>query len=184
MQQPDEATQTIGDQIAAVQARLSGVLLTEQTMDTALRLITSLARDTLVGSLGSGVRLMHADGKPGTSASTDPVIDELDQLQYRLEQGPCLAAWAGSTVIRVDDLQAEERWPQWSRMATALGVKSVLSAPMEAGGTTWGAMKVYATATRAFDDHAESLLHRFSQRQQSSSPTSTPPGQRDASATT
>jgi GAF domain-containing protein len=153
--------QSIGDELAAVHARLSGILLTEQTMETALQLITSLARDTVAGSLGSGVTLLRSDGRPSTSAATDPLIDTLDRLQYGLEEGPCLAAWAASTVVRSDDLAAEHRWPIWSPRAVELGVRSVLSAAMETGGATWGAIKVYSAAPGSYDDHAEDLLHRF-----------------------
>lgn len=39
---------------AAVFARMSGVLLSEQTVTTVLELITSLAKDTLPGSAGAG----------------------------------------------------------------------------------------------------------------------------------
>jgi GAF domain-containing protein len=164
MQPPTGAPQGIGDELAAVHARLSGILLTEQTMDTALLLITSLARDTLVGSRGCGVTLLQADGKPATSASTDPLVVTLDRLQYGLSEGPCLTAWARSTVIRVDDLSTEQRWPTWSPQATELGMRSMLSAPMEAGGTTWGAIKVYASTPGAYDVQSEDLLRRFSQQ--------------------
>jgi GAF domain-containing protein len=158
------APQGVDHELAAVHARLSGVLLTEQTMDTALQLITSLARDTLAGSRGSGVTLAQADGEPATSASTDPLVDSLDRLQYALSEGPCLDAWASSTVIRVDDLSTEQRWPTWSPQAAALGMRSVLSAPMEVGGTTWGATKVYADNPGAYDTQSEDLLRRFSQQ--------------------
>jgi GAF domain-containing protein len=151
----------VGDELAAVYARLSGILLTEQTVDTALQLITTLARDTLAGSLGAGVTLLGADGRPTTSASTDPLIDDLDRLQYGLEQGPCLTAWAESTVIKANDLAAEQRWPLWSPQAVALGVRSVLTASMEAGGTSWGAIKVYAQTGQAYDERAEDLLGRL-----------------------
>ena len=40
-------------------------------------------------------------------------------------------------------------------------MRSVLSAPMDAGGTTWGAVKVYSEAPGAYDDRAEGLLARF-----------------------
>ncbi|MGZ8690810.1 MAG: GAF and ANTAR domain-containing protein [Aeromicrobium sp.] len=152
---------SVGDELAAVHARLSGILLTEQTVDTALRLITSLARDTLAGSCGSGVTLLRDDGRPTTSASTDPLIDTLDRLQYGLEEGPCLTAWAGSMVVRVNDLATDERWPTWSPQAVKFGVRSVLSAPMEAGGTSWGAIKVYAVSADSYDERAEDLLRRF-----------------------
>jgi transcriptional regulator with GAF, ATPase, and Fis domain len=154
----------IGDELAAVYARLSGILLTEQTVETALQLITSLARDTLAGSLGAGVTLLRADGRPTTSASTDTLIDDLDRLQYGLEEGPCLDAWFGSRVIKANDLATEERWPLWSPQAVARDVRSVLSASMEAGGTSWGAIKVYAKSADAYDERADDVLRRLAEQ--------------------
>jgi transcriptional regulator with GAF, ATPase, and Fis domain len=159
--QPPRPQLSVGDELAAVHARLSGILLTEQTMRTALDVVTSLARDTLGGSLGSGVTLLSADGRPTTSAATDALTDRLDRLQYGLEEGPCLTAWAGATVVRADDLTTDERWPTWSPQAVTLGVRSVLSAPMEAGGTTWGAVKVYSETPDSYDERAEDVLQRF-----------------------
>jgi GAF domain-containing protein len=154
-------TPTVGDELAAVHARLSGILLTQQTMQSALELITSLARDTLAGSFGSGVTLLRADGQPTTSAATDPMVETLDRIQYGLEEGPCLTAWASATVIASNDLTAEPRWSIWSHQAVNLGVRSVLSAPLEAGDTTWGAIKVYSSSVDAYDERAEDLLRRF-----------------------
>jgi GAF domain-containing protein len=152
---------SVGDELAAVHARLAGILLTEQTMQTALQLITSLARDTLEGSVGAGVTVMRADGLPATSATTDPLVDALDQLRYQLEEGPCLEAWASSVVVRSDDLSVERRWTTWSPRAAELGMRSVLSTPMEAGGGSRGAVKVYSETAGAYDERSEDLLRRF-----------------------
>jgi len=78
--------------------------------------------------------------------------------------GPCLAAWTNSSVVRSDDLSTEQRWPTWSRQAVAVGVRSVLSAPLEAGGASWGAMKVYADSAGAYDERAEDVLRRFAEQ--------------------
>ncbi|MCV7421284.1 GAF and ANTAR domain-containing protein [Mycobacterium yunnanensis] len=155
------SNRTVGDELAAVHARLAGILLTEQTVHSALQLIISLARDTLPGSVGAGVTLMRRDGRPATSAATDPEVEALDRLQHGLEEGPCLTAWATSSVVRVDDLTTEDRWPVWSPRAAAIGMRSVLSAPMEAGGTTWGAVKVYGAAPNCYDERSAEVLRRF-----------------------
>jgi GAF domain-containing protein len=161
MQADHDPLRSVGDELAAVHARLAGILLTEQTMETALQLITSLATDTLAGSLGSGVTLMRADGLPATSAATDPLVDTLDQLQYELGEGPCLTAWAATAIVRSDDLTAEDRWPTWSRRAAQLDMRAVLSAPLEAGGASFGAVKVYSSTPAAYDERSEDLLRRF-----------------------
>jgi GAF domain-containing protein len=149
------------DELAGVFARLSGLLLTEQTVDGALRLLTSLASDTIAGSTGSGVTLMSPAGEPITSAATDAAVERLDAMQYEVDEGPCLDAWRNCSVARSGDLSAETRWPAWSPRAGDLGARSVLSAGLCIGGIPLGAIKVYSGNPDAYDEVSEDLLRRF-----------------------
>jgi GAF domain-containing protein len=149
------------DELAAVFARVSGLLLTEQTVDTALHAVTALAVDTISGSAGSGITPMNSRGERVTSAATDPMVEELDALQYEVDDGPCLTAWRDRLVVRSGSLDIEARWPSWSPLAAAMGMRSVLSAPLVDDGRGIGAMKVYSTVPDAFGEKEEDLLHRF-----------------------
>jgi GAF domain-containing protein len=149
------------DEMVGLFARLSGMLLTEQTVDSALALITSLAKDTLAGSTGSGITLMTVTGERITSAATEPIVEQLDSLQYDLDQGPCLAAWHDRTIIRSNDLSSEDRWPMWSARASDAGARSVLSAAICTAEGALGAIKVYSTAVAAYDGTSEGILRRF-----------------------
>jgi GAF domain-containing protein len=149
------------DELAGVFARMSGMLLTEQTVDSALALITSLAKDTLVGSAGSGITLMSAAGDRITSAATEPLVERLDALQYDLGQGPCLTAWHDRAIVRSNDLESEDRWPVWSEQARHAGARSVLSAAIATADTALGAIKVYSTAASTYDERSEDILRRF-----------------------
>jgi GAF domain-containing protein len=149
------------DELAGIFARMSGLLLTEGTVETALRLITSLATDTIAGSDGAGVTLLDSSGRRTTSAATDPLVERLDSLQYELDEGPCLTAWSEYTVVSSGDLSTEKRWQTWSRRASELGARSVLSAALVLGDDSIGAMKVYSRAPDAFDDLARGIMERF-----------------------
>jgi GAF domain-containing protein len=149
------------EELSGVFARMSGLLLTEQTVSTALKTITSLAADTIAGSAGSGVSLLDAGGERTTSAATDPVVEELDTLQYQLDEGPCLSAWREQATMRSGPLETEQRWPSWSRRAYELGMRSVLSAPLINGERAMGAIKVYSRLAEAYSDRDEDLLRRF-----------------------
>lgn len=149
------------DELTIVHARMSGVLLSEETVGTALELVTSLARDTISGALGSGVTLLDRHGHRASSASTSTLVEELDAAQYALDQGPCLTAWAGGVIIEVQDTAADPRWPAWAGRAVSLGVGSVLSAPLTSAGRALGAIKVYAAEAHAFDDFSVDVLRRF-----------------------
>jgi GAF domain-containing protein len=149
------------DELAGVFARMSGMLLTEETVESALRLITSLANDTLAGSTGSGITVTTDAGDRITSAATDPIVERLDALQYKLDEGPCLTAWHDRTTVRSDDLSSEARWPVWSARAVQSGVQSVLSTALCTPDQALGAIKVYSTATSTYDEASEDILRRF-----------------------
>jgi GAF domain-containing protein len=151
----------LADELAAVSARMAGLLMTQETVDGALDVLAALAHETVAGSSGAGVTVIDARGRRRTSGATDPVVARADALQYDLDEGPCLTAAALRQTIRVDDLAGDEGWPRWSSAVLALDLRSCLSAPMVAGERSVGAMKVYAGAPGVFDARSEHLLGMF-----------------------
>lgn len=151
----------LANELAAVFARMSGLLLSTETVNTTLELITALAKEVVADSDGAGVTLLDEHGDRGTAAATDPVVSQVDSLQYQLDEGPCLTAWERRTLVRVDDLTREDRWPRWTPAAVATGMRAVLSAPLVAGDEGLGALKVYSRRPGAYDDHDEHLMTMF-----------------------
>ena len=151
----------LADELAAVFARMSGLLLSHETVTSALGLVTSLALETVPGSVGAGITLVDESGRR-SSAATDDRVERADALQYEQDEGPCLAATAIRQVVRVDDVAEDRRWPRWAAAVQPLGLRAALSAPLVAGDRGLGAMKVYSDRPRAFDAHAERLMALFS----------------------
>jgi GAF domain-containing protein len=151
----------LADELSAVFARMSGLLLSEETVGTAVGLVTALAADTIPGAVGAGVTLVDERGGKTTSGASDPVVEKADAAQYELEEGPCLVAWAQRALVRIDEIGSDGRWPRWSRAVEPLGLRASLSAPLVAGDRSLGALKVYARLPGAFDRHAEHLLVMF-----------------------
>lgn len=151
----------LAEELAAVFVRMSGLLLTQETASTALELVTSLAVEALPGAIGAGVTLLDEQGATTTAAASDPVVERADRLQYELNEGPCLSAWAVRAVFRVQDMTQEDRWPRWSSAVASLGMRASLSAPMVAGDSSLGAIKVYAKQPDAFTERDERLLTMF-----------------------
>jgi GAF domain-containing protein len=154
-------TLPLADELAAVFARMSGLLLSTETVRTALELITALAKEAVPGTDGAGVTLLDEHGDRVTAAATDPLVSRADGLQYELDEGPCLTAWERRTLVRVDDLTREDRWPRWTAAAAATDMRAVLSAPLVAGDEALGALKVYSRRPGAYGDHDEHLLTMF-----------------------
>jgi GAF domain-containing protein len=148
-------------ELAAVFARMSGLLLSQETVDTVLGLVTALAVETVPGADGAGLTLLDEWGRRESSAATDPLVERADALQYTLDEGPCLACAALRQVVRIDDLTEDRRWPRWRSEAMPLGLRATLSAPLVVGDRSQGALKVYARAPHAFDTHAEQVLTLF-----------------------
>ncbi|GAB1510893.1 GAF and ANTAR domain-containing protein [Actinophytocola sp. KF-1] len=151
----------LADELAAVFARVSGLLLSTETVASALGLLTTLVAETVGEAVGAGVTLLDEHGERTTTAATDPVVTRLDGLQYELDDGPCLTAWARRAAVRVDDLTRDDRWPRWAAAAAATGMRAVLSAPLVAGDTALGALKVYARRPGTYGERDEHLLTMF-----------------------
>ncbi|HUQ64459.1 MAG TPA: GAF and ANTAR domain-containing protein [Acidimicrobiales bacterium] len=151
----------LADELSAVFARMSGFLLSQETVATALGLVTSLAKDTIPGSVGSGVTLTDPRGRRTTAGASDAIVEKADDLQYELDEGPCLDAWMHRTAVRVDDTATEHRWPRWCAAAYGLGMRSALSAPLVAADTALGAMKVYGAQPATFDERSTQVLGKF-----------------------
>jgi GAF domain-containing protein len=151
----------LADELAGVFARMSGLLLTADTAETSLSLLSSLAVEAVPDSCGAGVSVIEGRRRV-SSGSTDDRVREADRLQYELDEGPCLAATATREPVVVEDVRQDRRWPRWAAAVQPLGLQAALSTPLVAGDVTLGAIKVYADHPGAFDARSAHLLTLFS----------------------
>lgn len=160
-QQPADPVQS--EPLAAILVQMAGLVLSQETVRSAVELVTALASATAPGTAGSAVTLVDEHGTR-TMAATTELAAQADALQYSLDEGPCLTAARTGQVVRVDDAAGEGRWPAWSEAATRLGVRSALSAPLLAEGAPTGAIKLYALQPGRFDEHAEQTMVLFARQ--------------------
>jgi GAF domain-containing protein len=83
-------------------------------------------------------------------ACSDPVAARIDELQYELEEGPCLQAMRDGQAVRVDDTAEKTRWPEFEAQAASHGIRSCLALPLTADGRPVGALNLYAPSASAF----------------------------------
>jgi GAF domain-containing protein len=133
-------------------ARLAGELSREPEEQPTLERIVSLAVQTIDNCDHCGVSVRESDGRITTHAASDPVVERADRLQYELQQGPCLEAiWTLDSYL-IEDLAAEDRWPQWCQAAISAGIGSVLSVRLEMPHPgVDGSLNLYAERRGAFD---------------------------------
>ncbi|MFF1385055.1 GAF and ANTAR domain-containing protein [Arthrobacter sp. NPDC058288] len=151
----------LADELAAIFARASELLLTEETVSRALELITAAAELAVPGAAGAGVTLIDTDGRKHTASASNGMVQVADECQYRLGQGPCLLAWASGEPVLVSDALHDARWPEWARAAAGLGLRSSVSAPLLAGESALGSVKIYGRPENSFDHTTVRLLELF-----------------------
>ena len=98
---------------------------------------------------------------PTTAASSDPRVNDVDDDQYRADEGPCLEAARTGQMVRVHVDAVAERWPQFAANVAGMGVHSYLSAPMSIDDRHLGALNIYSRNSHGFEDIDEVLVQLF-----------------------
>ncbi|AMY52869.1 GAF and ANTAR domain-containing protein [Rhodococcoides fascians] len=96
-----------------------------------------------------------------SAALSGEVAGHCDKIQEQLGEGPCLESAIEQTTIRIDDMDSETRWPQFTDAASALGVKSMICFQLYVEGFNFGALNLHSTRTGAFSAEAESIGSLF-----------------------
>jgi GAF domain-containing protein len=139
---------------------LSGVRGGEGVVDTALRLVMSLAQASLGGADGVSVALRRHESLV-TVAATDRTISDLDAHQHATGEGPCLSASVEGRRFHARSLVSETRWPVFTPKARSLGINAVLSAPLLIDDRPVGALNIYSLTPAAFSLGDEELASLF-----------------------
>ena len=149
----DELTTSLDD--------LAGLLTEHRGLEQTLKRVAELAVHAIPGADGAGLTLLESD-RPQTVIWTDAFVREVDDIQYGLDEGPCVSAVAHGRTFTSGNLGGAVEWPRFGPRVGRLGVHSALSLPLLAGDRTLGALNVYAHDRQAFDEHAVQLGEAFS----------------------
>jgi GAF domain-containing protein len=128
---------------------LHGVLLSTRSVEQFLHEMAVLAARLVSGGLSCGMT-MRPSGKPVTVACSDDVAARVDEVQYELDDGPCLHAMRDGHAVRIEDTAEKARWPEFEAQAAAHGIRSCLALPLSADGEPVGALNLYAREASAF----------------------------------
>jgi GAF domain-containing protein len=164
-------------------AELQNALLGTRTIEEFLHEVPRIAVRRVAEGASCGMTI-RAEGRPATTAATDPVTAEVDEVQYRVDDGPCLQAMREGEVVTIDDTAWRQRWPEFEAQAAAAGIRSCLAVPMQAvppgpdsaitarseasrpaGGqaVTIGVISLYARDTAAFGEEQAQRAEHFAE---------------------
>jgi len=141
-------------------AGLSRLASNRLPLEDLLTQVATYAVQAIPGADGAGLTLLEQD-RADTIVATAPFVTEVDNIQYGMNQGPCISAARDGQTIVSGSLGGDSRWPRFGGRVARLGVHSVVSLPLITADGVVGAMNVYAHGKNVFDDRAAELGQVF-----------------------
>jgi GAF domain-containing protein len=146
---------------AAYFARLSQELMQHGPEDATVEAVVKRVIDVVPGCDMAGVSLRRKRGRVETVTATDERVHACDQLQYELEEGPCLdAIWHGDVYL-ANDLRHDARWPRWGPRVADRGVGAIIAVRISDARDAFGALNLYADEIGSFSEQALDVATTF-----------------------
>lgn len=125
---------------------------TEQNPDPASALC--LACTDVLEVTGAGLMLVSGGRSLGCVGVSDAVAGTVEQVEYTLGEGPCMAAYRSQTPVFDPDLADETvvQWPEFRLGALAAGVRAAFGFPLLVDRICIGALNLYRDRPGAFSD--------------------------------
>ena len=134
---------------------LQNALLDTHGIDEFLGAVARIAARQVGAGVSCGMT-MRPNGRSVTVACSDGTAAEVDEIQYRLDEGPCLHAMRNGEIVSIPDTADQTRWPEFEAEAEPAGIKSCLAVPLTAPPEESeerrpvGALNLYAPSAKAF----------------------------------
>ena len=129
-------------------AEMSKTLFAAGSLESTLQATVDLAVETIDGCDYAGIFVMDGDAI-STPVHSDPFVIEIDALQHRAGEGPCLDTIAGAGTFYSGELVEDSRWPRFGTLANSMGIRSALAISLSANGVP-AALNLYARYPQAF----------------------------------
>ncbi len=126
-------------------------------VESTLQTLTATAVGIVPGAEECTVTYVTGRRRVEPRAATSDLPREVDEMQDRIQEGPCLHAVWDEQTVRVEDMRTETRWPRFAAEAVELGVLSSLSVQLFVEGDNLGALNLYARRPHAFSEESEDV---------------------------
>lgn len=139
---------------------LLGIRLNQGPLEDVLQRLVDIAQEALPGADAVSTTLVRGD-KAWTAAFSGQLALDADEMQYQRGYGPCLDAGRTATVLIVDDMHTETRWPDYAAHVARRGVRSSMSVPLPVQTDVIGALNCYSREVSAFDTRAMGIAEEL-----------------------
>lgn len=132
------------------------------SIEDTLQRIAEVARDSVPGFDQVGISTLQKNGKAETRAATGDLVHTLDDLQYSLDEGPCVETLREAGVVVAPNIRHDQRWPRYVPEAVQHGLRSQLAVKLSLDNEgTIGGLNLYSTTSDQVDPEAESIAELF-----------------------
>jgi putative methionine-R-sulfoxide reductase with GAF domain len=151
---------TDDDDLRQSLAALSQLATAQMKFADVLTRVSEFAVLAIPNADGVGLMLVEARHAENVVASA-PFVAEVEAVQLRIDEGPCITAITEARVVRSGSLDTDPQWPHFGPEVGDLGVRSALAVPLRNDGDVLGALNVYSHQSDAFDERAVGLGELF-----------------------
>jgi GAF domain-containing protein len=141
-------------------AELSKIMLGKQPLSATLERVAELAKESIPGAADVSVTLLQ-DSRVASVAFTGPLSVQLDERQYEAGFGPCMDAALSGGTIAIEDTSNSATYPDFARAAARQGIRQTLSIGLPVARQTIGALNIYGTDEKPFDEATQELATAF-----------------------
>lgn len=92
-----------------------------------------------LGAAGAGVSVVDENGRLKFVTATSEQIVSIEEVQERLQQGPCVVAFQTQKPAALGDIESAVEWPGYQESALRLGLNAVVGYPLSYDDTRLGA---------------------------------------------
>lgn len=133
--------------------QLQDILIGAENVDGFLDGLAGFAASTLSGLAGTGIECavtLKRHRHTATVAGSSPRAVELDHIEQRVGDGPCIRALFTMAPELLNDVNTDDRWPEYQKRLAEHGVYSTLGIPLDIGQGASAALNFFAPAPGIF----------------------------------
>ncbi|MBM7515924.1 GAF and ANTAR domain-containing protein [Nocardioides nitrophenolicus] len=130
--------------IAAALTEAARSINSHRSIDDTLEAIVRAAQQTVPGFEHVGISITHGNGRIETRAGTGQLVWDIDELQYKLHEGPCYDAITSGGVTTMPDIATEQRWPRYVEEAAQHGLAAQMGLQLYSDESTLGGLNFYS----------------------------------------
>lgn len=147
--------------IAQALTEAAKLMNSPRTLEETLDAIVRAALATVPGFDHVGISITHRDGTIETKSATDPLVWELDAVQYGLHEGPCYDSITGCGITVVRRARHDQRWPRYMPEAVKRGLRAQLAVGLYSDRDSLGGLNLYSTESDDVEDDAIGIAELF-----------------------